>query len=154
MAVARIGAVSDDEVVGHAVFHAALFVISVENARIAPARTTVVNDDILPPPKAAAGGIDLFADGGNKRNFGRGGQGQGRGSRFGQRCGGEWRAQAQGLADLQRAAVESIPATQIFQRDAVLSGNFAQGIPLLDFDGKGSGWSGWNWGGGRCANGG
>ncbi len=73
LAIARIGAVPDDEVVGHAIFHAALFVICVENARIAPARTTVVNDDVLPLPEAAAGGIDLSAHGGNKRDFGRGG---------------------------------------------------------------------------------
>ncbi len=75
LAIARVGAVPDDEVVGHAIFHAALFVIRVENARVASPRTTVVNDDILPRAKAVARGIDLSAHGGNKRNFGRGGYG-------------------------------------------------------------------------------
>ena len=46
--VARIGSISNDEVVGHAVFHPALFVIGVEDSCVATSRPAVVYDDVFP----------------------------------------------------------------------------------------------------------
>ena len=60
LAVARIGAVTDDEVVGHAIFHAAGVTMKiVEDFGIAAAGTAVVDDDVFPISESIFGGIDL-----------------------------------------------------------------------------------------------
>ena len=80
LAVARIGAVTDDEVVGHAIFHAAgLTMKIVEDFGITPAGTAVVDDDIFPIAEPIFGGIDLSAGGFDENQltgcgFGRGGR--------------------------------------------------------------------------------
>ena len=75
--VARIGSISNDEVVGHAVFHSALFVIGVEDSCVATSRPAVVYDDVFPVAQVIARRVDLAADGGDKGGLGRGGRGGG-----------------------------------------------------------------------------
>ena len=70
LAVARIGAVTDDEVIGHAIFHAAgLAMKIVEDFGITPAGAAVVDDDIFPIAKPIFGGIDLGTGGFNENQF-------------------------------------------------------------------------------------
>ena len=51
LAIAGVGAVADNEVVCHAVLHAALFVIGIEDAGISTARPAVVDHDVFPVAK-------------------------------------------------------------------------------------------------------
>jgi len=70
LAVAGIGAVTDDEVIGHAIFHAAgLAMKIVEDFGITPAGTAVVDDDIFPIAEPIFGGIDLGTGGFNENQF-------------------------------------------------------------------------------------
>ena len=70
LAVARIGAVTDDEVIGHAIFHAAGVAMKiVEDFSISPAGTAVVDDDIFPITEPIFRGIDLGTSGFNESQF-------------------------------------------------------------------------------------
>ena len=70
LAVARIGAVTDDEVIGHAIFHAAGVAMKiVEDFSIPPAGTAVVDDDIFPITEPIFRGIDLGTSGFNESQF-------------------------------------------------------------------------------------
>ena len=70
LTVARIGAVTDDEVVGHAILHAAGVAVKiVEDLGIAAAGTTVVDDDVFPISESILGGIDLGTGGFDENQF-------------------------------------------------------------------------------------
>ena len=114
LSVARIGSISNDEVVGHAIFHSALFVISVEDSCVATSGAAVVNDDIFPVAHVIASGVDLVAYGRQERGFGWGGR---FGSGFwcgGGLGGGGWWRESKDFADGERVIVQMIPNAEIF----------------------------------------
>ena len=80
LAIARVGAVADDEVVCHSVFHPTLFVIGIEDAGVPATRAAVVDHDVFPIAEVIFGRVDL---GFNRRNEDQFGRRRGRGSRKG-----------------------------------------------------------------------
>lgn len=114
LSVARIGSISNDEVVGHAIFHSALFVIGVEDSCVATSGAAVVNDDIFPVAHVIASGVDLVAYGRQERGFGWGGR---FGSGFwcgGGLGGGGWWRKSKDFADGERVIAQMIPNAEIF----------------------------------------
>ena len=70
LAIARVGAVADDEVVRHSVLHSTLFVIGIEDAGVPATRATVVDHDVFPVAEIVFGGVDLGFYRGNENQFG------------------------------------------------------------------------------------
>jgi len=70
LAIAGVGAVADNKVVRHAVLHAALFVIGIEDAGISTARPAVVDHDVFPVAEIVFGGVDLGFYRGNENQLG------------------------------------------------------------------------------------
>ena len=112
--VARIGSIPDDEVVGHAVFHPALFVIRVEDSRVTTSGAAVVYDDILPVAQVIASGVDLVADGRDEGGCGWGGRSGSGFWRGGGLGGGGWGREAENFADGERVIAQLIPNAEIF----------------------------------------
>jgi len=80
LAIARVGAVADDEVVRHSVLHSTLFVIGIEDAGVPATRATVVDHDVFPIAEMIFGGVDLGFDRRNEDQFGtQRGRGSGKG---------------------------------------------------------------------------
>jgi len=80
LAIARVGAVTDDEVVCHSVLHSTLFVIGIEDTGVPATRAAVVDHDVFPIAEVIFGRVDL---GFNRRNEDQLGRRRGRGSRKG-----------------------------------------------------------------------
>ena len=142
LAVARVASVSNDEMVGEAVFHPARLPVEIiKNLRITAGRSTVVNHNIFPLPQAVFGGVNLVAgrsDKGLGGDLGRwgmrwtGGRTRFFGDRLG-RWGGRWGGgDTQQRTSFELISAQAVPLAQITDRDSLLAGNLGQSVSAFD----------------------